>query len=209
MNDITEYKKNLISFLKNIKLHKSVINPNKENDNCLSFNNELSHIKLQVIIDLLNNNITIPVINFYKDVYTKNNVEFNILIYIIFSILHVNNDIIVDNDIISLNLNKIDNTYTIQKYLSTIDINIENIEYNSLFIINFDIKNIFILDYFFKNKLNLIIDLYSKNKIKSSNLYSKIKYINNINLGIISNSLNTNMTIKCDELFNYNEILNS
>jgi hypothetical protein len=123
--------------------------------------------------------------------------------------MYINNDIILNNDIISLNLNKIDNTYTIQKYLSTIDINIKNIEYNSLFIINFDIKNIFILDYFFKNKLNLIIDLYSKNKIKSSNLYSKIKYINNINLRIISNSLTTNMTIKCNELFNYNEILNS
>ena len=43
MNDITEiqYKQDLISFLKNIKLHKSVINTNKENDNYLSFNSKI------------------------------------------------------------------------------------------------------------------------------------------------------------------------
>jgi hypothetical protein len=211
MNDITniEYKQDLISFLKNIKLHKSVINTNKENDHYLSFNNKLSHIKLQVIIDLLNNNITIPVVKFYNGIYLKNKVEIDILIYIICSIMYVNNDIIIDNDNILLNSEKINKTYTIQKYLSTININIENIEYDSSFIINFDIKNIFILEYFFTNKLNLIIDLYSKNKIKSSKLYSKIKDINNISLGNCSHSLNTNMIIKCDELFNYKEILNS
>jgi hypothetical protein len=213
MNDITniEYKKDLINFLKNIKLYKSVINPtNKENNNYLSFNNKLSYIKLQVIIDILNNNIiTVPTIKFYNGIYLKNKVELDILIYIICSIMYVNNDIIIDNDNILLNSKKIDNKYTIKKYLSTININIENIEYDSSINIIFDIKNIFILDYFFTNKLNLIIELYSKNKIKSSKLYSKIKDINNISLGICSNSLNTNMIIKCDELFNYNKMLNS
>ena len=210
--DITKihYIQNLISFLKNIKLYKSVINVinNKENNNYLSFNNKLINIKLQVIIDILNNNITISTIEFYKYIYSNNVVELNILIYIIFLIMYVNNDIIINNNNILLNSTKINNisTYNIQQYLSNIDINIENIEYKSLFIINFDIKNLFILEYFFINNLNLIIDLNSKNRIKSSILYYKI--VDNNNLDIFCNYLNADMIIHCDEIFNYNKILN-
>jgi hypothetical protein len=103
--------------------------------------------------------------------------------------------------------------------LSTININIENIEYDFSFIIKFDIKNIFILDYFFTNKLNLIIELYSKNIIihkiiingKSSiflsyDKFNAINFYKNLELNFLVKFFNFNFFFS--KIFNFNDISN-
>ena len=210
---IDKHKKlieDLVSFLINhININLILVNENdKDNEYYILLSNYFLNIPLYVIRDTLYNENTLQTSNFYHNIYEKNKAETTILIYIIFSILYLNQDILIENGIIRFaDINISD--YTVNRYLSTKshDIDRKNI-YDNMCYLYFRNHSQSILKLFVSNHIDIVTKLFSQNKIQDSKLYEKINDINMLCLGV-KNNYKLHMEIKCDDVFNYDEILNS